>query len=189
MIQITKNYQLTGLVSLHIATLLHQTLVELTGDTLYLKWPKDLFNSQGKVAGMLIEPVIKTDYRAFIIGIGINRNSPELAQKTDNASSMSDFDIHNLLELFLQKIQQSQLQKYDEAQLHQYWQDHDLFSIGEAIQLIEPNLQTSEAEQIQNQPIIYQGFNQYGQAIVEINGKNKILSSGQSSIRKRQATN
>jgi BirA family biotin operon repressor/biotin-[acetyl-CoA-carboxylase] ligase len=52
-------FELSGLLSLQFAALLHQSLNELTSDTLYLKWPNDLFNGQGKVAGMLIEQVLK----------------------------------------------------------------------------------------------------------------------------------
>ncbi|BCN93079.1 hypothetical protein THMIRHAM_08640 [Thiomicrorhabdus immobilis] len=186
-----KNYQLTGLVSLHIAALLHQCLVELSGDKLFLKWPNDIFNQNGKVAGMLIEQVIKKDYRAFIIGIGINRNSTELSELINTSSSMSDFDILELFEIFYQKIQQSQLQNYTFAELSEYWQTNDLFLINEPIRLIskendEPTSSISEEapSNLDYELGVYLGFNAHGQAIVDINGQPKLLSSGQISIRK-----
>jgi len=177
-----KDYVLSGLVSLHIASLLHQTLTELTAETLYLKWPNDIFNDSGKVAGILIEQVIKKDYRAFIIGIGINRDSPEIMNEVDSSSSIKSFEIHDLFRIFHQKFQQSKLQHYYESELSKYWQKHGLFSIGESVQVIQPN--QTNTDSLKTEQGIYRGFDSHGQAKIEVNGTLTLLASGQTSMRK-----
>jgi biotin-[acetyl-CoA-carboxylase] ligase BirA-like protein len=165
-------FELSGLLSLHIAALLHQSLNELTADTLYLKWPNDLFNGQGKVAGMLIEQVLKKDYRALIIGIGINRGRSGVI---DGSSSVQPFDLDVLFEHFFLKIQQAGLQNYSLIELNEYWQRHDLFQINETVRLISPEKEESG---------LYLGINPQGQALIEVSGEIKALSSGLTSIRK-----
>ena len=174
--------ELPGLVSLHIAKLLHQTLTELTCDKLYLKWPNDLYNQQGKVAGILIEQIIKKEYRSLIIGIGINRNHNELIE---TASSVSDFNTQELIDTLFQKVESPAPQAsskglldFSLTELLDYWQDHDLFAIEEPIQLITAEDLSSK------KPGFYLGINAQGQALIRVNGQIQPLSSGQTSIRK-----
>ena len=168
--------KMTGLVSLHIARLIHQCLIELTGDTLFLKWPNDIYNQQGKVAGILIEQVIKKEYRCLIIGVGINRNHTNLI---DSASSVSDFKTEELIKSFFEKINLPGLVKFSIVELLDYWKTHDLFSINEAIQLIT-------AEDIHSaQAGFYQGITPQGEALIKLNQKIQSLTSGQTSIRKQ----
>ena len=170
-----KDYILSGLVSLHIASLLHQTLTELTTETLYLKWPNDIFNDSGKVAGILIEQVIKKDYRAFIIGIGINRDTSETTPLSEGSSSIKHFDLDAFFQNFFKKIQQSELQNYSQQELAHYWQLNDLFKIDETVKLISLDIEEQG---------IYLGVNPQGQAVIKLPDTIKTLSSGQSSIRK-----
>lgn len=165
-------FELSGLLSLHIAALLHQSLNELTTDTLYLKWPNDIFNGQGKVAGMLIEQVLKKDYRALIIGIGINRGRSGVIE---GSSGVEPFDLDVLFADFFLKIQQAKLQNYSQIELNEYWQRHDLFQINETVRLISPEKEESG---------LYLGINPQGQALIELSGEIKTLSSGLTSIRK-----
>lgn len=167
------SFKISGLLSLHIAALLHQSLNELTATALYLKWPNDIFNAQGKVAGILIEQVLKKEYRALIIGIGINRGK---AVEIAGSSSVEPFDLEHLLECFFLKIQQAGLQNYSEVELTKYWQAHDLFQINETVRLISP-----EKEAIG----LYLGINPQGQALIEVGGEIQTLSSGLTSIRKQ----
>ena len=165
-------FQISGLLSLQIAALLHQSLNELTADKLYLKWPNDMFNEHGKVAGMLIEQVIKKEYRALIIGIGINRESPGLV---DGSSSVDFFDLEDLFESFFLKIQQTGLQNYSQIELTDYWQVHDLFQVNETVRLLSPDKEERG---------VYLGINSDGQAMIDACGETQFLSSGLSSIRK-----
>lgn len=168
--------KITGLVSLHIARLIHQSLTELTGDTLFLKWPNDIYNQQGKVAGILIEQVIKKEYRCLIIGVGINRNHSNLI---DSASSVSNFKTEELIEHIFEKINFQGLVNFSIIELLDYWKTHDLFAIEEAIQLIT-------AEDIDSsQPGIYLGINPQGKALIRLDQKIQSLTSGQTSIRKQ----
>ncbi len=166
-------FELSGLLSLHIAALLHQSLNELTSHTLYLKWPNDIFNGQGKVAGMLIEQVLKKDYRALIIGIGINRGRSGVIE---GSSSVEPFDLDVLFERFFLKIQQAELQNYSQIELNEYWQKHDLFQVNETVRLLSPEKEASG---------LYLGINPQGQALIKVSGEIKTLSSGITSIRKR----
>ncbi len=166
-------FEISGLLSLHIAALLHQSLNELTADTLYLKWPNDIFNGHGKVAGMLIEQVLKKDYRALIIGIGINRGQSGVI---DGSSSVAFFDLDDLFERFFLKIQQIGLQNDSQIELTEYWQAHDFFQVNETVRLVSP-----EKEDIG----LYLGINPQGQALIEVGGEIKALSSGLTSIRKQ----
>ncbi len=166
------SFEISGLLSLHIAALLHQSLNELTADNLYLKWPNDLFNDQGKVAGMLIEQVLKKDYRALIIGIGINRG---LANLGVGSSCVADFDLDDLFADFFLRIQQTGLHNYGQIELTEYWQAHDLFKVNETVRLISPEEEESG---------LYLGINPQGQALIDVSGEIKPLSSGLSSIRK-----
>jgi biotin-[acetyl-CoA-carboxylase] ligase BirA-like protein len=161
-----------GLVSLQLAALLHQSITELTEDTLYLKWPNDLFNQHGKIAGMLIEPVIEQDYKALVIGIGINRSAKNLL---DGASHTHHFNNEELFNKLYTKILQAGLLEFSTSELMKYWQMHDYFAYNESVNLISEN----------NQQIgIYKGINQNAQAMIEIDKQNIALSSGQTSIRK-----
>lgn len=170
-----KDYVLSGLVSLHIASLLHQTLTELTADTLYLKWPNDIFNDSGKVAGILIEQVIKKDYRVFIIGIGINRDASKATPLSEGSSSVKHFDLEVFFQNFFKKIQQSELQNYSQQELAHYWQLNDLFKRDETVKLISLDIEEQG---------IYLGVNPQGQAVIKLPDTIKTLSSGQTSIRK-----
>ncbi|MDX1353571.1 MAG: biotin--[acetyl-CoA-carboxylase] ligase [Thiomicrorhabdus sp.] len=174
--------QLPGLVSLHIAKVLHQSLTELTDNKLYLKWPNDLYNQHGKVAGILIEQVIKKTYRSLIIGIGINRNHTGLIE---SASSVSDFKTEQLIDDLFQKIaiastkeNQAGLLNFSQTELLDYWKTHDLFTVEEPIQLITAENSDSKKEGI------YLGINSLGQAQIQVNNQIQTLSSGQTSIRK-----
>lgn len=167
--------KITGLVSLQTATLLHQSLSEITDDELLLKWPNDLYNAQGKVAGILIEQVVKKDYRALIIGIGINRNHNDLIA---SASSVSKFKTETLIDKLFNKTELPGLVNFSVNTLLDYWQTYDMFAVNEPIELIT-------AENTNNkQNGIYLGINQHGQALININGKIAPLTSGQTSIRK-----
>ncbi|MGM0542146.1 MAG: biotin--[acetyl-CoA-carboxylase] ligase, partial [Pseudomonadota bacterium] len=170
------NFKISGLLSLHIAALLHQSLNELTAETLYLKWPNDIFNAQGKVAGILIEQVLKKEYRALIIGIGINRGGADVIT---GSSSVEQFDLEHLFEDFFRKIQQSGLQNYSGIELTEYWQAHDLFQLNETVRLTSPEKEDTG---------LYLGINPQGQAFIEVDGEIKTLTSGLTSIRKRENT-
>jgi len=169
---IQNNSNLPGLVSLHIASLLHQTLCKLTGEVLYVKWPNDLFNDQGKVSGILIEQVLQKEYRSLIIGIGINRDSPDLFK---GSSSLPYFSQSTLFSVLFEKVQQSNLLDYSTEELLKYWETHDLFQHEELIHLI------TETEHIE---VTYLGINSDGHAMIKQQNQIRVLASGMHSLRK-----
>lgn len=170
--------KITGLMSLQIAVLLQQTLLEIipsSTENLYLKWPNDLFNEQGKVAGILIEQIIKKDYRCLIIGIGINRHQENQKTLIDGASSLPMFEINKLFDCFFSKIKSTGLVGFSADDLHNHWQKNDYFKIGEDVKIVSPKIE---------QQAYYLGINREGQAKVQINQQTQLLTSGQTSLRK-----
>lgn len=168
------NTLIEGILSLKVAALLHQCLQELTQATLYLKWPNDLFNKEGKVSGILIEQVKTEDYRALIIGIGINRGNGKLMH---GVSSVPDFDIDQLIGRLFEHIKPPGLVNFCKPSLLTYWKQYDFFSLNEAVQLISNNTQESGT---------YLGINLHGQACIQQDKTIQTISSGQTSIRKQQ---
>lgn len=165
----------SGLTSLQVARLLHHSLGELIPDSLFLKWPNDLFNSDGKVAGILIEQVIHKGYRALIIGIGINREHPNLYK---NAGGVTAFDTASLIANLMQHFDKQGLIPESADNLLEYWKHHNFFEVGEVIDLI-----TTEEEN-RKQRGTYCGINNNGQVLIKINDALLPLSSGVNSIRK-----
>lgn len=165
----------SGLTSLQVARLLHQSLQELIPDSLFLKWPNDLFNDDGKVAGILIEQVIRKDYRALIIGIGINLEHPNLYT---NAGGLTAFDTESLIAKLMQQFDKQGLLPASADNLLDYWKLHDFFKVGEAIALITTDKDNRKRDGT------YCGINSNGQALVKINDTLITLSSGVNSIRK-----
>ncbi|WP_168188910.1 biotin--[acetyl-CoA-carboxylase] ligase [Thiomicrorhabdus sediminis] len=171
--------RINGLVSLHLASLIQQTLVSLNPtETIKLKWPNDLYNAQGKIAGILIEQVIKNDYQALIIGVGINRQSEQTHQMLsaiEQVGAVAFFDDQRFFQTLHDKLIAQPLTEIDYDDLHGYWQAHDYFAYQETLQLIE---------QQQSQLVQYIGIDEQGAAQVLLEHQLKTLSSGQSSLRK-----
>ncbi|UQB42315.1 biotin--[acetyl-CoA-carboxylase] ligase [Thiomicrospira microaerophila] len=163
-------------LSLKLAISLHRSLTQLVPESLWLKWPNDLYDLQGKVAGILIE-VAKTSeaQSCLIIGIGINRHALLSAQRQVGASALSYFDTEDLLALLMQNLSSLVMQQHD----YDYWALHDYLSLGEAVSLISHDNAT-----IQKQGL-YQGIDNDGSAKIDT-GQSELmrLSSGWS-IRKR----
>lgn len=178
---------INGLLSLQVATLVHEALAQFDHQDLYLKWPNDLYNDQGKLAGILIEQVLLKDYRALIIGVGINRVQMEALE---GCGSASNFELNDFLVRLYALIEEYALIGFDEKRLFSYWQRHDYFSIGECV---SATLQHSmhSSDQLDNgiSKGIYKGINQHGQAILNLDDANSssgdvLLTSGTNSIRK-----
>lgn len=176
---IQKTQIIYGSLSLNFAIILHQCLTELTQQTFYLKWPNDLYNHQGKVAGILIEQVNTKEHKTLIIGMGINRHqAPDIEQ----ASASANFDKTTLFDLLFEKLSAPShpLNSLDpkttpDFLYPNYWQQHDWFRLHSRVKI---NTKQTFAEGI------YLGINTQGQAEVEINNTITPLSSGLESMRK-----
>ncbi|WFE69609.1 biotin--[acetyl-CoA-carboxylase] ligase [Thiomicrospira sp. R3] len=161
-------------LSLKVATALHQALHQLTAQALWLKWPNDLFDQRGKVAGILIE-VAKTQLNkpCLIIGIGINRQPLTPEQIAVGASAVAFFDHQVLLNQLMTRLESLDFTKQDWV----YWTQHDYFLKGEPLNLLS-TLDSSV------QQAVYQGISYQGAALVKTLESDLALVSSQWSLRK-----
>ena len=77
---------------------------------LSIKWPNDILSAQKKIAGILIESVIKSSKDSFaIIGIGLNVNQKLFSSHFKASSIMNimgkHFDLDELLVLLLTELE------------------------------------------------------------------------------------
>ncbi len=100
-LRVTDQFDLTRAISLQgkFLTPLHLLL----GDKLKIKWPNDIYYSNYKIGGMLIENIVQGgQIRNSIVGIGINVNQDDFPLTLSNAASIkqilhADYDLKTLL--------------------------------------------------------------------------------------------
>jgi BirA family biotin operon repressor/biotin-[acetyl-CoA-carboxylase] ligase len=63
-------------LSLAVGVSLAESLAQLSGADVRIKWPNDLWLGSGKLAGILIETAGTGPSRFAVIGVGINLNEP-----------------------------------------------------------------------------------------------------------------
>ena len=171
---VTKKIAISGIISLKISAIIHQYLSQITNTNLKLKWPNDLYNQHGKVAGILIEIASLAEKNTMIIGVGINRLShPDI----NNAAHLAFFELTPFINQILNALTAEDFFSASHKPLINYWQQHDWFQPNETVELL--NNQTQFTEQA-----TYLGINSQGQAELKINNNIRKLSSGILSIRK-----
>lgn len=107
-----------------------------------VKWPNDVYLSNRKVAGILIESITRQDRRFYVVGIGVNVNcdfslAPRLIQRSAisiNGVLQRSLEIEPLLIRLLNQLQQN-LQRaiHSPAELVVDYAAHSLFD--ESVQL------------------------------------------------------
>jgi len=163
-------------MSLNVAMALHQSLSNLVDSTLWLKWPNDLYDSEGKISGLLIEQWINSVDRCLIVGIGINRHAIDVKTSGYQASAVPHFSLHSLLESLVPEIDSLALSSELNNSQRTYWLNHDLFEVNESVWLESKEGQKSAH---------YLGIDGDGHLRVEVQGQVTHLSSGLNSVRKR----
>jgi BirA family biotin operon repressor/biotin-[acetyl-CoA-carboxylase] ligase len=94
-------------LSIVIALSLYKTLKFYNVPNLYVKWPNDILSANKKIAGILIENVVKQNQLDYsIIGIGLNVNQTEFGSLS-SATSLKNacnktFDLDAVLLKFLE---------------------------------------------------------------------------------------
>lgn len=111
---------LDGRLALEVALNLLQ-IPSLKSLELQVKWPNDLYSSQGKWGGILLEPL--STHQA-IVGIGINLHTPE--------STVADQPITSLFDLGVKDIDRLRLiaEIYSAVQLAAEWFDHGCYNLA-----------------------------------------------------------
>ena len=85
----------------------------IDSDKFFIKWPNDIYFSNKKLAGMLIQNTVEGRMMGVsIIGIGLNVNQIEFSKDIPNPISLKqiagkDFDLENLLNLLTTNIKKS----------------------------------------------------------------------------------
>lgn len=89
--------------------------VAMFTDKVSIKWPNDIYVSDKKIAGILIENSIERDYlKQSIIGIGININQEKFSDVIPNPVSLfqltkKEYDIEKCLEMISECIEKQYL--------------------------------------------------------------------------------
>ncbi len=100
-------FELLQTVAISIVKVLRN---QLETDEVYIKWPNDIYYRDKKICGILIENTLSgAGIDRSIVGIGINVNQDEFVSDAPNPVSMKqitghEFDIDNLLELFVSQV-------------------------------------------------------------------------------------
>jgi BirA family biotin operon repressor/biotin-[acetyl-CoA-carboxylase] ligase len=123
-------------LNITIAVSIIQALDQQKINTLNVKWPNDIMAENKKIAGILIENLIRENGKIdSIIGIGLNVNQTNF-ENLPKASSLKnvmqqDFDIDEILEKILNQIE-SNMEKLKNDDVASLWNEYDnyLFKKG-----------------------------------------------------------
>ncbi len=108
-----------------IALSIIEALEKFTIPELSIKWPNDIMSGNKKIAGILIENIIKSDnYINSIIGFGLNVNQTNF-KDLPNASSLNivcnlDFDKEIIFNEIIKSIQKN-IKKLENKNKNQLW--------------------------------------------------------------------
>ena len=171
--------EMSGL-NIAIGVSIVQTIEQLGGKALGLKWPNDVLGNDGKVAGILIEASGNNKSCFVVIGVGINWNIQQsildsIERKCMNIGLIGVsrtyfiatliFNIHQIIQEF---------SKHKLKNIISIWKKYDCY-VGENINVIQENM-TKSAK--------YLSVDTQGYLRVEMQGEVKQLASGEVTIRK-----
>lgn len=133
--KVTEQFDLSRVVALAV----HATLEHYLAETAYIKWPNDIYSSDKKLAGILIENVLQGNTIAESIwGIGLNVNQTVFPADLQKASSMAlqsnkSFHLNEVfhqlmgqLEYWYLALRQGQVARIRAAYLDRLYQYHDI---------------------------------------------------------------
>ena len=127
-------------VTTRAAVVVAQSIEDVTGEPMKIKWVNDIYNARGKVAGILAESLSVGDKRAVVVGIGINIGKddfpPELALIASSIGDVSEEQRREMIELIARGL----LDKSDFEYMSEYRKRFmlggervELFSAGESL--------------------------------------------------------
>lgn len=165
-------------LSLVVGIVVTQTLRELSGQDIKVKWPNDLYLNDQKLAGILVELAGKTgDCAHAVIGIGVNLNmtNPDtniVNQKWANLGNIN----RNLLVAKIAKTLRENLEKFEKNGLAFFiddWNHLDNFIHRPVKLLIGDDVIRGIAK----------GINDQGALLLEQDGKIEAYIGGEISLR------
>lgn len=171
-----------GSVGLKVAVSLHQALEQAAGEAnvnnnnLQLKWPNDIYVQGKKACGMLLEQVVTSNAKYLVIGVGINQSS--INAEFGFVVGLNQKAFFEKLLVLLSCNNLSKFLTVNVKEVVCYWQAHDFFTNGEALNL---HTKAGALEEI----VTYQGVLESGQvAIINKDSALVTLASGVESLRK-----
>jgi BirA family biotin operon repressor/biotin-[acetyl-CoA-carboxylase] ligase len=152
-------------LNITVAVSLLQALHDLNVTHLSIKWPNDIMAGNQKIAGILIENLIKENGEIkSIVGIGLNVNQTDF-ENLPKASSLKnrmnqDFDIDSILENIVQKIEEN-VARLQNNETDFFWKTYEnhLFKKG------KPTLFEANQEQFMG---IIQGVTRNGMLTIQL---------------------
>lgn len=159
-----------------------KTIEQLGGQGMGLKWPNDIIGKNGKIAGILIEASGNTKSCFVVIGIGLNWSVRQsILEKVDKKCmnvGLKNISRTRFIAALIINVSQL-IQEFSQNKLENIipiWKKYDCYT-GKAIDVIQDK-KTKVAK--------YLGINSQGYLLVEMQGKTKLLSSGEVTIRKTE---
>ena len=152
-------------LNITVAVSLLQALHDLNVTHLSIKWPNDIMAGNQKIAGILIENLIKENGEIkSIVGIGLNVNQTDF-ENLPKASSLKnrmnqDFDIDSILENIVHKIEEN-VARLQNNETDFFWKTYEnhLFKKG------KPTLFEANQEQFMG---IIQGVTRNGMLTIQL---------------------
>lgn len=170
-LDLSKQFVISQITSLALVDFIKSNGIEEVS----IKWPNDIYINNEKVAGMLIENLVK-DKRIehSIIGIGLNVNQLKFDASLTNPTSLSlqlneqQLDLQKLLVQFLsllEKYYRMVRVDYKYELIHQEY-DQKLYQKNQSCDYLIDGSRVEGS---------IKGINQYGQLIVQVNNELKTV--------------
>ena len=165
-------------LSLVVGIVMADTLREISGQDIKVKWPNDLYLDDQKLAGILVELAGKTgDCAHVVIGIGVNlmMTNPDPNIVNQKWANLGKVD-RNFLVAKVAKNLKTKLRDFEKHGLTPFlndWQRLDNFVNRPVKLLIGDNVIRGVAK----------GINEQGALLLEQNGETKAFIGGEISLR------
>ena len=165
-------------LSLVVGVVIADTLREISGQDIKVKWPNDLYLNDQKLAGILVELAGKTgDCAHVVIGVGVNlmMNNPDTSIVNQKWANLGKVD-RNLLVAKVAKNLKVKLRDFEQHGLPPFlndWQRLDNF-VGRPVKLLIGD------DVIRG---VAKGINEQGALLLEQNGKTNAFIGGEISLR------
>jgi len=184
--------ELAGL-NLALAIAAAEVLQQIGVPKVGIKWPNDIVWQGQKLAGLLLETRLSTDYQAVVIGIGLNVQTPAIHMNAvqqpwvDLATCLSATSVavpdRNQLAAYLIEHFLKVLMHYPQQGFAVYQAEWARFDVlmGKRVNLSQPSrLSQQAAHWVQG---IAQGIDASGALLVEVAGQQQRYLSGEVSVR------
>lgn len=165
-------------LSLVVGITVADTLIQLTGQNIKVKWPNDLYLNDKKLAGILVELAGKTgDIAHVVIGIGINlaMKNPDEAIVNQAWINLGEINRNLLVANLMQSLKTAltEFEQHGLAPFIAHWNRLDNFANRKVKLLIGDNIVRGIAK----------GINEQGALILEQEGVIKSYIGGEISLR------